>query len=626
MKQFLSISALISLLLLCQLKSQSVAEPDTVFPGKQTQTADSIQPALKIPPIESYRALLNEHGNQFDSLSNPVYDFDDLLYLNYNGLADVFRVQPDVQVFDFLDMGMPRFVSDLHLFPQQTPVYWNDFLLNDPTNGMYNTRFLYPDALQWAEIPEGSAESAILKTTNNQSAILFYSRQLFPQKPYTRIMYREGDFGYTDLDITFAQKINPETIVQLGGINRDYTPNYYRGNHYRGTITRRLSDRLLMQAFYRKSGENVDFPNAYREDFGRFRYNEVREDIFTHLIHFNENAKADWQLRAGFSDSRRKYRLSDTRERYRIRFDRYFVQGIKDWQAGKFAFRTLLNAGHTKSWGSVYYRKYDDTELNLQTMGAFSLADSLKFTFKLNLNYFWNQPYQADPSFSFNWKNKIFSANLDLEKYSRFPTVHERFFNFKGISGNRNLNAERHFVSRASFSVNPLSWNRNRFSLIYHRIKDEIVFTGTTFYAGPKRDFAVAMVQSTLKLFKFKFRLGAQLGLAGDLIGAEQSVLARGMYHDRWLKGRLIIDAAGTIQWYGSQKNIAYQPYAERFYKAGGKSDGYYLLSYKIVATVKDARFFMEMDNPLGLRYHIIQGYPEFYRRVRFGLSWVLWD
>lgn len=561
-----------------------------------------------------------------DSLLEPTFRFKDLIYLNYNGLADVFRLRPDVQIFDFLEMGLPRFVSELHLWPQQTRFVFDDFSVNDPTNGMFDTRFLYPDPLHLVAL-FGQNEST-LHTDIPQKAgtIGFYSRLLNPQEPYTRIMYREGDFGYTDLDITFAERIGAKTLLHLGGINRDYSPNNYRGTHYRGGLIRQLTPHLLGTFRYQKSSENVSFFDVYGSEFGLFRYNEVWEMFRAKLLHVTDALKNDWQIRALFNNSRRKYRFSEADLRSRLRFDRFIVQAVKNWDWKRVAFRTLGEVLQDKTWGSVYHRKYTDSRFKIQTVGAFRLPDSLQMIFNTALRYQWGQPLQLEPEIDLLWQKSLLAFHLNASRYARFPSAHERFFDFEGISGQRVLRPESHQVLHAGVDLAPVRWNQTKISFIYHAIANEILFNGKTFFNGDDRHFAFGMVQSAVRWYKFGFRFGAQMGMAGSLLGPQYSGFAQMRYHDRWIHGHMIVDATGKVQWYGPGKNIAYQPYAERFYRASGQSDGFYLLSYKIVATVKDAHLFMEMDNPLGLRYQIIKGYPEWYRRVRFGVSWVLWN
>ena len=561
-----------------------------------------------------------------DSLLKSSFRFDDLLLANYTGLADIFRYNPEVQTFDFMEMGLPRFIAELHLWPQQTRFYLDDFLANDPTTGLFNTRLIFPDALQRVVLFDQTQKGQFTGMPRPMGNIALDSRFVLKDEPYTRIMYREGDFGYTDLDITFARFVNSKTAIQLGGINRDYSLNGYRATHYRGLVTHEITPRLIGQFFYRKSSENVSFRDVYGTEFGTFRTNDVWEIFRAQLWHLNDRQKPDWQIRMLFNDDRRESRFNDLNQLNKIRFDRFTLQGIYQKSLKFGTLNTLIEAGQNKIWGNVYYRKYTDSYLTFKSATEFPLADSLSVNAALALNYQWGQPLRLNPAVYFKWQSASINLNLNATQFTRFPSTHERFFSRYGIQGNRSLDPEIHREVRSTVLWKMFPCFHSKFSLVYHRVSDEILFTGKTFINNSARNFTFAEMQSALKWFKFGVQAGGQTGLTGTLSGPESSVYARLTYHDRWLKGHLIIDASGNIQWFDTRKNVAYNPLVERFYRVSGTIDGFFLLSYKIVATVKDAHLFMEMDNPFGQQYHVIRGYPELYRRLRFGVSWVLWN
>lgn len=101
-----------------------------------------------------------------------------------------------------------------------------------------------------------------------------------------------------------------------------------------------------------------------------------------------------------------------------------------------------------------------------------------------------------------------------------------------------------------------------------------------------------------------------------------------GRAHFNWvlLNGALIFDAYGTLTWYDKHQEIKYQPKLDRYYTGSGESDSFLALGWKLVATIQTAQVFFEMDNALEANYEIISGYPDFYRRFRFGINWTLWD
>ena len=107
-------------------------------------------------------------------------------------------------------------------------------------------------------------------------------------------------------------------------------------------------------------------------------------------------------------------------------------------------------------------------------------------------------------------------------------------------------------------------------------------------------------------------------------LAPSRSIWLQARYHDTWFNGALITDAIGNIYWYDRTDAIHFNPIVERFYWSDDYNGAYYMLSYKLTATIKSAQLFIAMDNPLAWEYSIIKGYSEYYRRIRFGLNWVL--
>ena len=592
--------------------------------GRQSALPDSslkAQPELPRPMPKPL--LLHDlwHDLSIKIDSSKVITFAELDYLGYHGVADLFRDDPRVQTFDFLEMGLPRYFSGLHLWPWQSNFHFNGFLLNDPTHGMYNAQMISADALSWMS---RGLPSSSMTGINVFSDFYFQSRAIFQDEPYTRIMYREGDFAYTDLDITFANQLNNKTFLQLGGINRDYSPNYQRSSHYRGQLGRLLNNHLLMRLLYHKSNENVSFNDYYGAQYGRFRYNESRQNIYSQWFWLNDQHQPDWQLDAGFESSRRKYRFTAQTER--LRFDRYLVQFNKKFTKMFLPFAVQIKANQVKAWGTPYSRKYTDSQLDAGFTSSWQARSDFKLDVQLNLAHRWAQTILLNPYLKITWGQKPFSLNASFNSYGRLPTINERFFHFNGIDGQRSLKPERHFNSQFTIETQATPWAKTQFGLVMHRINNEINFNNQRFYNAGDRYFNYLFGKASFTVHKFLLNIGGQSAVSGELIGADYSAFAHARYSDRWYHDRVLVKASATLQWQGPAKILAYQPYSERFFLAGGKWPEQLLLHYKVSATIKDAVFFLEMDNALGQQYQIIQGYPELYRRVRVGLSWVLWN
>jgi len=242
---------------------QNIISPDSS--KKITLLPDSLKPDPKIylekTALDNYWKQLQK-TNTFDSDSGKQFLFkhENILVYNYNGFADLFRHQPSFQVYDFLEMGLPRFIATFNLLPHQTSFYYDGHLLNDPIHGMFNTRFMTLDGVQRVEeITQGKNSASDYEVFS--SGINIQSPSMNFSEPYTRIMFRQGDFGYTDLDISFAQQFSKNVSVYLGGINKIYKGEKNYGFQYRAGMNYRIKDNIYSHTTLNMDREKLNVTN-----------------------------------------------------------------------------------------------------------------------------------------------------------------------------------------------------------------------------------------------------------------------------------------------------------------------------------------------------------------------------
>ena len=560
-----------------------------------------------------------------DSMRHLAFTQTDIIHINYNGFADVFRNKALYQVFDFIEMGQPRYVSALHLMPHQTAMFYEGHLLNDPLSGLYNTRFLALDAV---ETVEGSAFANGL-STNGQSllnGINVNGRFQNPESPYSRLMFRQGDFGFTELDIQFARKMNDQLSIQLSGINKYNDLNNHHGVNYRGTINYQFSPMISSRTTYKINDEELSIFNY--DSLSSFAYKERRDELLHDLTWYCNSQKTErWHLKAGFTGNRRsntqaedsikvKYRF----ERMQFSVDRNLKTGSMDWLAGMSLFQNQV-------WGNALSKDFTDSgadgfiSLNYPMFNAFYLKPVLRWQYLYGESTF----FTPSLNLSYNYKSGI-NLNAIYRQDIRRPNRNELSFSYASYRGNNQLKAERMNSLIASAEMKLLDKIQFSMESGYRKIENEIVFSNPTFYNDEERSFAYFSIKTQWQAKLFNLSLGGQASNAEILLAPKNSFWLRAGYHDMWLNGALTIDASGTMYGYNSNNTIHYNPVVERFYWTSDQTNPYLLFSYKIVVTVKDAQLYVAMDNPLSTEYEIISGYPEFYRRVRFGFNWVFLD
>ena len=266
----------------------------------------------------------------------------------------------------------------------------------------------------------------------------------------------------------------------------------------------------------------------------------------------------------------------------------------------------------------------------LNTYGKLNIPFSEFLTFRaaLQLSFVKDYDLQILPALG---TDLIFSENqyfsFDLTNGERLPNVTERFFDIDTLYGNQNLKPETYStIGGRYYYLEKDEWHL-KIDAGYHRIENEIVWKDSTFSnRRDSRDFIFCGLEGYLKVWWLDFTLAGQYTFADVNLTPKSSVW--GQAHFNWvlLNGALIFDAFGTFTWYDKHQDIKYQPRIDRYYTGLGETDAFVTLSWKLVATIQSARIFLEMDNALEEYYEIVSGYPDFYRRLRLGVNWTLWD
>ncbi|MGD9898871.1 MAG: TonB-dependent receptor plug domain-containing protein [Calditrichaceae bacterium] len=613
-----------------------IADPDSVQDstlaearGDSIQEAQKKAPGEKVPYLKSYNYDI--HGKLFDSDNNSdnvVYRFENILHQNYNGLADVFRTVNGFRIFDFFEMGRPRYVSASNLLPHQTGFRVDGLQMNDPINGMYNTRFLPLDIVQSIETDQNASVihggTPVLADGVNAT-----TQTIHKEEPYTRMMYREGDYGYTDLDITFAQKINNKVAVQLGGINKDYSGwvgnTDYSGTNYRGTITYQITPELFSRFRFNLNSEKTGMLNF--SSFPNYRYLEYRKDYYNDITWLVNKEKGErWHFQTAWSENLRKTRSLSDSLHTRMRYEQIQINADRNWHINGSELYTAFSFYQNQIWGNTFNRKYIDSGLNGMFRLEKSLSPRLVMTPSLETAYLYDNDLLLMPCVELKWGHDALQAGFSASRRSRYPHRNERSYQFETYRGNDKLKSEKLSSLAASMRYQPREDFFMKAEIGFRNIDDEIIFTGSNFRNGGSRSFTWVNGNAEYSFYQFKVGAGGEL-IAGDLyLTSEQSFWMQAGYQDKWLKDAVTIDAAGSVHWYGNHDRIEYDPWVERFFAISGNEESYLVFSYKVAATVKDVQFFLEMDNPFGKDYSFISGYYEQIRRVRAGLNWVLWD
>ncbi len=604
-------------------------------PEDTTQSLFATPETLKTQAINSavywYDSSNRMHARGEKSEA-PLFHRSDEKLINYMDMSDIFRTQPMWQVFHFKERGRPAYIAPVNRYPQQAGFFFGSVLMNDLTHGMYNSQHI---PLNFIRNIESSIAVGQMQNLGMGSAASIYvtpdSRHT--KASWTRIVYKQGNFGYSDLDISFVQPVSESFAVQLGGINSLYDGSIQGGNaqhqNYRGEVTWQYNPQFYVRGQFflnrvRAGMTALDFP----QEIAFPRHVELRDDYFidatwiqndstgqrVHAVLFNN------YVSRRFRDSGSPYRVYTKQKKWGADVNYNLFLGKNEILVGAGAIVPRIN-------GVAYKKSHYPTAANayLQLRIPFLSQIELTTRAQLDLHRLFNPQLStsliADVKPAENHELKL-SAGRSV----RFPVVNELFFSFDSLFGNSLLTPEEHISFAGEYRIDNGWWSVEMKGQ-YTRINNEIIWDSTRFVNRfETRDFAAFGIAANIQLWKFRLAAGGHYLFADEYLTPRSSAHIQLRFNDVWLKGALKVDAVAGIYYYDRHTAINYEPRLERFYPGKDITTAYSIFNWKIVGTVQTARIFFEMDNQFAEEYEIINGYGELFQRWRFGVNWVLWD
>ena len=283
--------------------------------------------------------------------------------------------------------------------------------------------------------------------------------------------------------------------------------------------------------------------------------------------------------------------------------------------------------GQNRAWGNYVNRHLSDTyytgfgTMNLSLRKQLLLQSAWQLGFRAGA-----QPLGSGMAGVEYHPNSRLRLQAQARLDQRRPNFSERYVAYAPYQGNPGLQNERMTSYLARLTSRPFESLRIQAEAGYRSLHNEIRFRQFSFENDPERSFFYLSAHGSFDFSVFRISGGGQFSDAETYLSPRRSAFVQARYHDIWLNGALILDAVSTVQASDQHNRILYNPVLERFYLTNETAASYLFFSYKLTATVKDAQLYMAMDNPMGDSFEIIHGYPEQFRRVRFGVNWVLWN
>jgi len=295
----------------------------------------------------------------------------DLNWTGHRYLGDVLETAPGTIL---LNQGSEGQYNQLTMRGQDwrsVSITMNGRPLNDPASGIYNLFYFSSEYADRIEVISGP-RAFLYGLSGTGAAVNLATKNYSSNKPFTKIDYEEGGYGYSLADGTYSQNIGRRLNLTLGfqSQNTDgrYPNSFHQAWNVRGKLRYNLTPQLavLLSEYYTNTTTDlnggVDIARTGEEDvFVPLRatlknpdsYEKVnRHDLDASLVGtlFGDSASVS-MLTVYYSNSLREYRDEENRQT---------PNGI------------VVSSDHTSSWSGVRFTQDIDTRFFRLSLGASS--------------------------------------------------------------------------------------------------------------------------------------------------------------------------------------------------------------------------------------------------------------
>ncbi|NVM02447.1 MAG: TonB-dependent receptor [Candidatus Helarchaeota archaeon] len=482
----------------------------------------------------------------------------------------------------------------------------------------------------------------------------FHTKSISGGEPFTRIVYRIGDYERSFVDLFFKRKLTNLSDIGVSGSFEKYPGQFgednYFGRKFWVSYKREISKDLFLKfsGIYIKRG--VDLPS---------------EIVFTKKL-VSHNSRAD--------NNSGMYNLSLNRNNEGSRFNLYLY-----FNGYKRRFRNILKENKIVVKDTIYvedkeniygsgfsYRKrLDQGDISLKfNLSAYSIKgdkfpeikNKNKVSTFLNYRYFYRERLIFNPYFAiFNDSirgrinqggisfHSILSENFgtffSYRLSGRYPDIQELYYEGIELNGRTDLKNEKsdsfemgiryksknNFISGSIYREtidNMISFDISKDSRSFLPFNDKrYSFWGTEF----------DLSSSFLKFFQIIMRYS----YAGnrdknsflfnpDIKGYFSFVIND--LEDIFIKGQMSSMVKFTCKYFGEEYLKYYNPAVRDFALSKRLTESSFVFDFKAIVTIKTLTFIYEVDNVFGEDFVEVYGYPVPRGTIRIGIQWDFFD
>lgn len=185
-----------------------------------------------------FSSVNNGYPFQDSLFSSITFYIEDTQRKNYRYLGDMLSNVPGVWVGDIGSTGQWASYRMRGCFENQVMLLLDGRPLRDPWSGICDLNLIPVEMIEKIEIYPSLNQFGL---TPIGAVINLVTSEIASNRPYTKFVYRTGSNNFSDLDITFGQKLSPKWEILSGALLKKYGETFpdkkYKSQQIRSKIT-----------------------------------------------------------------------------------------------------------------------------------------------------------------------------------------------------------------------------------------------------------------------------------------------------------------------------------------------------------------------------------------------------
>jgi len=626
--------------------------------------ADSLRPVPDTLGRMSTPSLVGTLDRSMDSAHYVT--MEEIHWIDFTYPGSLLEAFPGVYMRNLHSAGQYNQINIRGEDWRSVAVLQNGRLMNDPASGIYNLYQYsteYPDRVELITGPR-----AFLYGLNSAAgSVNFVTRNYNSNRPFTKLNYSQGGWGYAYTDGTFSQNISRKLNVTMGfqfqGVDGRFVNSLHEVWNVRGKLRYNVSKALniILSDYYTTSKTDLNggidllrSRDPFDPRLAVVRNAESYDKITRHdadlsvVGTFFEDSVNVSTLNVYYSNNFREYR--DEENRYDPSNG---IMNMSDhtssWMGGTLSqnyhtqwqrFNAGLNVELRQVEGSPNIGRRRNTIASAWGKEEFLLGEFLtvagfgRFETYLKKQYL---GWGADATLRLSPSVTLFGG---FSFSNRMPNYMELYWTDSTVTREQGLVAEQHRGLEAGAEIR---WPGSDLRIAYfHRtVNDPILFQPTpgthvfpAFSVVNGGSIATNGVEARLRMRLWLLYLEGngsylvQTAGGSELASLPKLSLSGGIYFwSTLLQEHLELKTGVRGHYRSAQDGELFNPEALAYVSNTGTRVGYASSAdFVLIAHIGDAYVQFIWENPLDIEYYATPFYPGGDRAIRFGISWEFWN